>query len=414
MLDHIREQSNAGCENDISIVDILLDSNWCYENDLNIAYNVLQESPDVDHAIIFFQLPFEMLLPQEWINLKTMYIESKIRFRVIGANNNTINPSANFTINKRRNYYSLEDTTNAYLPDDHHGFLVRTQVMILYPVSGKRQLFYENYLEQIDRNLPKSILVPAEKNTWSEHPRPLNAMDYERDLLRRLKLETLYALKEFMPIYSVNCNAPYARAPRDLNNLFMMVQNGRFVTLGPGKSFVAEHAKSFTFNDYSANLAKLNNKLDQKVAPSIYEQYLLEAVREVDHGSYNLAIVHTVMILEWFVNEIIDDKIVSVIKKSLSQRQDLSKLTTSKILHEWSASLHEKYQKYMQIAGIKLDKKLLKELKLLIELRNRIVHKEQAQAVSKEIALKSIETGMNVIQQSMRKLRELSVAFNIK
>jgi len=406
MLEHIIEQSKAGWSGNKSIVDTLLDSNWCNKNDLLQAYDILSEETESDKVMVFFQLPSLILLPEEWIKFKTEYTDSQILFKTIGANNNTIEPSVSYSVVKRNNYNSHEITTNAYLPGDQYGFIVRTQVIIQYPIWGKRrQHYYRGYLDAFDRNQHNSVLIDAAKS-WAKDHRPLTAIEYELELLRRIYLETVNGLRRFIPVYNISCNDPYTHAPATLNSFFMMSQNGRIVTLGPGKSFIAEHVKPLTHNNnHGANLVKLNDNINSKMKPSIYEQYMLEAFREVDQESYNLSVVHTVMILEWFANEIIRDRIVSVINASFSEKPEIGTLAISKITHENSSSLFEKYQRYLNVAGIKLEKKLLLDLRAVIELRNKIIHRDQAKAVSKEVALRSISIGIDVIQKSMKALR---------
>ena len=71
-LGQIRNASKPGYSAKISIADALLEAHWCEEDDLLLAYQTLQES-DLDIAIVLFQLPFLIRLPEKWIPIRAEY-----------------------------------------------------------------------------------------------------------------------------------------------------------------------------------------------------------------------------------------------------------------------------------------------------------------------------------------------------
>src|SRR5687768_16281469 len=105
----------------------------------------------------------------------------------------------------------------------------------------------------------------------------------------------------------------------------MMVKNGRVVVrdFSEAKSENPRPRKSF---DYSSNLTLLRRRLSLNRKPSIYETYLLEAARQIELGAYNLAIVQTVMTLDWFANEIIEDHFWGQLKGLLEHKRELFQL----------------------------------------------------------------------------------------
>jgi hypothetical protein len=325
--------------------------------------------------------------------------------------------SFRFLFGFRTDYKSVEGFTNACLPVDLYGVLVRTEAMVLYRLWGPRQTFYRRYLSALEhamqtqekraaRALPRlrsaqldRILVDS-ANSWLEDGRPLTALRYELDLAHRLREETLSVLKNFLPQYAIACKDPYVQISKHLSSFFVMVQSGRLVVPGPGKSPLAQRVQAFEFADYSDNLTNLKARLKTGKKPTIYEEYLLEAVQEIDRGAYNLAVVLSVMVLEWFANEMIKDRLVSPITVSLPTPKDpnVAKYLVSRLSDDRS-TVNEKYSRQLPLAGINLRNDTLQHLATVTKLRNHIIHKDQVAPVGRERAMKVVEFAMSVIRE---------------
>jgi hypothetical protein len=294
MLDQIYDASEPGWSGTTSIVDTLLQARWCEERDLLRAFQTLQ-SETIDSVIVFFQLPSVMKLPEEWIEIKTKYTSPRICFRPIGTAGNELDPTRDFSVGQRTSYKELEPLMNASLPSDEYGSLVRTQVMVLYPLWGSRQPFYKHYLAMIKSDAQLKRVIVDASESWHNKKRPLTSLDYEVDLARKLRTEILTVLERFIPTYAVACKDPYIEIPKYLPSFFVMMKSGRLVTLGPGTSIVAHRARPFRFMDYSEGLCRLKELLESGSKHTVYEEYLLEAIREVDRGAFNLAVVQAVI-----------------------------------------------------------------------------------------------------------------------
>ena len=421
MLDEIRRASEIGWTKDVSILDTVLEACWCGESDLNCAYQAIT-SEEEDSAIVFFQLPFLIQLPNEWIQIQTKYTNVKIRFRSIGTPINELNHVKTYGVKRKTDYKSVETFTNACLPVDSYGILVRTQTMMLYRLWGPRQNFYQRYLDALERaihtqekrairTLPRlrsaqlDTLVVDSASSWLTDARPLTALRYELDLAHRLRDETLAVLKNFLPQYAIACKDPYVQIPNYLSGFFVMVKSGRLVVPGPGKSLLAQHVRPFEFVEYSENLTNLQTQLKTGKKPTVYEEYLLESIREVDRGAYNLAVVQSVMVLEWFANEMIKDRLVSPIIASVSNRPNIAEFVLSQASQD-RTRLHEKFRKQLHLAGIKLSKNTLQQLKVLFELRNHIIHRDQVAPLDRERAMEAVNLAMSVVRESMNSVQK--------
>lgn len=404
----IRNASKIGYSEKISIVDALLEGHWCEEDDLLLAYQTLQDS-DLDIAIVFFQLPFLMRLPEKWIPIRAEYGHPYVYFRTIGTIHNIVKRKEKYKVGIRTDFAETEKFKNAMLKNDFYGVLVRSQVLISFQLWEPRSRYYTAYLNAlISKRDFKSVIVNSAES-WLPDSQPLIAGTYETDLARRLRRETILALKEFIPAYAITCRDPYAQNLEYLNSYFMMVKSGRIVVLGTGLSMIAQFAQPFEFCDYSKNLSTLRRRLQSRKPPTVYEQYLLEAVRQVEIGSSNLAIVQTVMILDWFANEIIQDHLLPEVKESMSPRPNITKLIIDRLWEtsdgrkDWATRVPtlEKFTRYFPATGVMLPSHLQGELSKIIKLRNKIVHRIQTDPIKSGTAKEAINIGMAVIQHCM-------------
>jgi hypothetical protein len=387
VLDEIRNASKLGYTKAIStsIVDRLIAAEWCKEDDLLEAYEDFQNSGS-DRVIIFFQLPFLVKLPNKWIKIKSEYGNPYVKFKAVD---------------------SFEEQQHGRLNNDSYKDIKRTQVLISYQLWGERLQRYPTYLETLMNasEFKSVVLMEWEYSNRSEASRPFTPQTYELDVAKRLLLQTISVLKDFIPIYSVASKDSLSYIPKRLDRFFMMVKTGRIVI----REF-SESTTSITLtqkpDNYSTNLTALKRYLKQNRRPSIYEIYLLDAARQIEMGAYNLAIVQVVMILDWFANEIIEDHILSRLKKLLGNTPKLCDLIVERLWENKSdkrirVGTEEKFAKYFPAIGISLTPRLREDLRSLIEQRNRIVHRVQVAQIESSAASHAVDIGLDIVQHCM-------------
>jgi hypothetical protein len=407
VLNKIRAASRLGYTRKLetSIVDILLNAHWCEEKDLVCAYQCLEENAGPE-VIVLFQLPFLIRLPEEWIPIRSGHGRPRIRFRPTGSPFNLIDETLEHQISAREGFGVIEKMQNAFLPNDIYGVLVRTQVVASFSIWEPRSRFYVDYLKALSsENAMKSVLVSKELS-WTKESVALTPGTYEMDLAKRLHREMLSA---FIPTYSVACKDPSAHPMQSLDSFIMMVKTGRIVILDQGQSMLAQYAKEYRSQDFSKNLGYLQGRFESNRPPTIYERYLLEAIRQVEIGSSSLAVVQSVMILDWFANETIQQRLLPKIKGAIISEIVVTDLVMSKVWgtldgnNEWSTrvSTLEKFRTYFPAIGMSLTPRLTSKLIELVQLRNTIVHQIQVEPIKPELALTQVETAMNVIQHCL-------------
>lgn len=382
ILDEIQNASRFRSPKNVSttIVDRMINYRWCTADDLVLAYSDLQ-NPDLDRVVAFFQLPFSIRLPDKWIKVRSQYGNPYIRFRAID--------------NRR-------DEGGVVAGSYESG--MRTQVLMSYQLWERRRQLYATYLAAL--NEPRGIVKTKLKSTGF-----LNAVEYEQDLVKRLRLQTVEVLREFIPVYRVTCKDPFAYAPERLDAFFVMVKTGkvlvRDVVSAPP---TPRQVQTLTASDYSRNLSALRPRLNKPWQPSIYETYLLEAARQVELGACNLAVVQTLMILDLFANEIIEDHLFGKMKKALSSTPKVYGLAYERAWVNEAGrivpSTEEKYRKYFPIIGIALNPDLIGKFRKLNQRRNEIVHRMQADVIDRAEALSALDTGMAIIRHCMDCLLE--------
>lgn len=116
--------------------------------------------------------------------------------------------------------------------------------------------------------------------------------------------------------------------------------------------------------------------------------------------------MYTVMILEWFANEIIEDHFLSKIEKNLGEGDPLSKIAIERLWRSGKnkdirVSVKDRLTKYFNAIGIVFPGKLNQDLLKTIALRNKIVHHRQTEKMNKETAYHAVDVGMNVIDHSL-------------
>lgn len=362
-----------------STVDRLIDSHWCRNEDLVLAYTDLQ-SPDLDRAVVFFQLPFLMRLPDKWLKVRSEYGNPYMRFRPV-----TFSRSS-------ENQFTADSSESSNL----------TQVLMSYQLWDRRRQLYGPYLEALAE--PRQVVKTKLKSTGF-----LNAVEFEQDLIKRLRLQSLQVLKDFIPTYRVTCRDPFAFAPERLDHFFLMVKNGKIVIRDLVSSGSVNQPKALKPPpDYSRNFTNLRNRLKAPWRPSIYETYLMEAARQIEVGAPNLAMVQIVMILDWFANEIIENHLLKKMKGALDFYSGAYSLTEEYLWEDKRdrivPSTEEKYLKYFPVIGISLTSSLIGDLRTMLKRRNAIIHRSQAAPIDPAIAMDTLEAGMNIIRHCMDSL----------
>jgi hypothetical protein len=167
--------------------------------------------------------------------------------------------------------------------------------------------------------------------------------------------------------------------------------------------------------DHSGNFKRLRGSIASGRPPSIYERYLLEASRQANSGATNLAIVYTVMVLDWLANELITDGIVRTVDQSVKHTGKIAGLVRERL---WESDLPngrsrtqvrtpEKFEKYLPAIGLELPEGLHAQLNDVIRLRNRIIHQTQTAVIERAVADHAIDVGMRVFEFCMQKRIEL-------
>lgn len=415
ILSEVRERSRNGYARKQSILDPLLHARWCDEVDIERTYDLVRSS-DQAVAVLLFQLPFRIRLPEKPIRLPAKEGNPYALFRTIGAGTNRLDGSGHLTIKERESFDKVEDFQNAELPHDPYGMLVRTQVIMSFQLWGPRQAFYANYLRASgNARAFYNVLVDGSKSWRADHT-GMTCGIYEVDLFNRLALEAMSVMRAFLKMYAVACRDPEALAWRDMRAerlpcCFMMVQSGRLVVPRAAHSMIADFVRPVTLQDFRPQLRALKHYMERGRTPSEYEMYLLDAVRQLERGATDLAVVHAVMILEWFVNVVIEEHLVVRIRREVADpglARFLSDRTweTQRGRDKWHVRIRliDKFREYLPLAGVRLDPALLGRLEHVILIRNRIAHRSSKTNVSAAEALDAVDTGMQIINSAMDQL----------
>lgn len=386
----VRDSSALGYVGRMPIVDRLLTEGWCSLEDLAFGCSTLRES-DRPVMMAFFEVPFRIFLPDhKWLRLSSPYGQPYICFAQLP-------PSPNDEINTR--------TTPKH----------RSQVMVSFHLWGRRREFYEHYLAAVGNPAIWSSCIVSTEESWLSNRAPLTPATYEAEVATRLYVETRRVLKAFMPIYQLAARDSEAIVPPILNHYFTMAKNGRIVVVRTPEITPTRRPDATPSEDRSGNLKRLRAHLASGRTPSVYENYLLEAVRLAKSGAANLAVVYTVMILDWFANELIRDGILRIVDTSLRHAGKIASLVRERL---WESDLPnskfrtqirtpEKFEKYLPAIGLELPERLQHELNEVIRLRNRIIHKTQNAAIEPVAAEHAIDVGMRVIEFCMQTRIEL-------
>jgi len=394
-----------------TIVDNLLKGKWCEECDLIESYNRLSNAIEPS-VVTFCQLPFPVFLPSKWIKtgfkIDTNY---EIRFRVIGSLKNNLDKERSFKVISRENFDEEDRYINGWIQNDYTGQLVRTQVLIIFTLWGYRYEIFHGYKQTLEKS--------KKGNTIIENPRVRNPKDnnyftigtYESDILHRLKREVIKIFKNIIPVYSITCRQPIQDSYSNLYNYFIMMQSGRIVVSDLGESMLTSQVKEYPFSQYDKYLEHFSNFWTKRNKLSIYESYLMNAFNYIQAGSTNLAVIYSIMILEWFSHEIIAHYYPPLLHKKL-QNEALFNLVKSKSYKnkendDFRAPLFDRYKSYFPAIGINLSSKYLDQLNKIKKRRNSLIHKTKDDFISSKEAQSVVSLALEIINHVMEQLNKI-------
>lgn len=394
MLDEIaeflRQSSTIGYSNRSNIIDKLIADGWCSIDTLAFAYAAMRDS-DRPVLIALFDLPYRVMLPErKWLHVPAPYGNPYICFAPMPL-----------------------PPPNGAAPDLRPK--ARTQALVSFQLWGRRREFYEDYLAAVASHSTFNVHFVPSRASWLSNFSPLTPATYEAELTTRIYRETRDVIKLFLKTYKVAARDPKAYLPARFDSFFVMTKHGRVVVVKGAVPPTEELAVVEPPIDHSGNLKRVASMMKAGRQPSIYEQYLLEAARQAEDGSASLAIVYTVMILDWFANELIHDGIVRPVERSLKNAGPLASLVRERLWESDSPSsrfktqvrLPEKFEKYLPTMGLELPPDLKAQLLEVIKLRNRVIHKTQTAVIERQVADHAINVGMKVIEFCMCRRIEL-------
>ena len=385
----LRQNSAIGYANRSNIIDKLVDDCWCSIETLTFAYDAMGNT-DRPVAMAFFELPYRVLLPErKWLRVHSEYGNPYVCFAPM--------PHSNSRAPK------------------HLKSGLRSQALISFQLWGRRREFYEDYLAAVGSAGTYEIHIVTTKDSWLSNFSPLTPATYEAELTTRIYKEAREVMKVFLRTYRVAARDPKAHLPAQFESFFVMTKHGRVVVVKGREPVLENPSVPPSPADHSGNFNRLTSMVKSGRQPSVYEQYLLEAARQAEDGSPNLAIVYTVMILDWFANELIHDGIVRPVERSLKKagpiaglvRERLWESDNPKSRFRTQVRMPEKFEKYLPTMGLELPADLKNQLLDVIKLRNRIIHKTQTAVIQREIADHAISVGMKVIEFCMCRRIEL-------
>lgn len=247
--------------------------------------------------------------------------------------------------------------------------------------------------------------------SWVAEGRPLSAETYESGLASRLHHESVRVMRSFIEAYSVLCRDLYAGLSSQLSNFFVMMKNGRLVVRPKHEVInVDEQGTRTVVPPITAR--QFLKAVAERSRFSDYERFLVDAIRHIDSGHANLAVVQAVMILDWFANTIIADQVIKPVRLRLQEKPVLQSFVVSKIWESANRKAKirvrtlEKFKDYFPVAGIVLRAQLFGRLEAVISLRNAIVHQRQIEPLETERAYEALETAMLVVRESLSQLKD--------
>lgn len=393
------------------IEDSLLKAKWCEEEDLSRAREALRD-PSILNVVAFFQLPFRVRLEEKWFRLDhPQKPPSYVYFRPVGTRINALDKdyeARSLQITKGPGFSDITGTLNAELRGDQFGAFIRTQALLSVKLWGFWAEKYPSYLAAIESS-PKEMLYPH-KVLDEETKLPWTAEYFESRLVRRIGTFSWELLNLWLPCYRVACLAPEARQLEAVDNYFLMDKKGRVVPAGQGQSEIERKLR--TFRKYPAedreNANRLAHRLRTRPVVTVYEEYLLNALLQIDLGHPELAFVQTVMTVEWFFNEIVSNRLVQPIYERLSlSPEKIKDYVRTRIEFSNRGPLDERIKTYLGLLNLELPEKAIwSDFLRVVKRRNQLVHRLSKRDVTVDEARSAVACGIGIIDSIMTQLLE--------
>ena len=406
-IESIYENSQRGYA--ICPLDGLLNEHWCEEEDLMLAGSLLSKDESIDNVVAFFQLPYRIKLPEKWIRLPKTKGNPYIYFRTTGTALNTLEKrdgNAPIRLDKGSRTDGLIKSWNAELKPDLFGLYIRTQVLISVELWDDWGKVYQEYLKCIQKN-PKQLLGEGNLRTEANQI-PWNAEIYETELTKRIQKICIGELNNMIPAYRIACRDSLVKEINNIECFFWMNKTGRIIKTVQETSEIKRKLSQFQTKQIEGNLKKFQNRLKKKNVNYIYEEYILDALRQIDIGFPALAVVQIIIVLEWFVNEIIHEKFTKGMKV-LSENVKFHDFIYERMWQKDGRSpkgrgfvrTEEKFNEYLPALGIKMYSKTANDLQKLIRKRNDIVHHIAKTDITSSEAHDAVNIGLQVIEEIM-------------
>jgi hypothetical protein len=383
----------------------LLEAKWCEQEDIDRASMILANA-EFPCVVIFLQLPYCLRLPEAWFRIPydptSVYGFSRVTSTVT---NEVEKPPGSLQIRFDSSFSDTCRIRNGMLENDPYGFVSRSQVLLSVQLWRRwAELYprYRHFIEhQPDANLyERKVLDAADNQPWT-------AANYQYKLARRLRHEAVAILNFFLPSYRVSCLDPRAKNVEIVEKFFVMDQDLRLIPLGRGKTLLERDLRPVEAGRYSNK--DFLTRLSRRPTNTIYEEYLLNALRHVDIGLPELAVVQTVMTLEWFFSEIISDRVTRRLEASreiLGAR--FRRLIRQRVsFGDERSKLTDRIRDYLdaiELPVFSAEPQLWDDLHQLVALRNRTVHRLREASVSSEEGRWSVAVGMRIIDATMTRL----------
>lgn len=359
-LEEIERVSKRGYSKGTHIIKNFVEGNWCEKDELILAYkDITKPKTEVDNRVtVFFQIPYEIKVASRWIKfnyLPDFPLEFKLGSPYLWFKSKTINGK------------------------------IFTQILISFQLWDKMRILYPDYLQALENNFHTIDVPYSLSSTGRLSPEHFEIKEY--GLGNMLLMQSRIVLEQFIKIYKIiGIDNSVPAIKHDLFNFFLMVKNGRLVKYSKYKfedEDILENSEHILDDKrekqrYQINLKKLENWLKTNRPPSVYEEYLLETSKLLNIGLNNLAIVQSVMILEWFANVVLEKHLVSYIKKNFHSNLKLERYLIKKIsdtsknhlnienkLENYDSFTRPETSKELEKAKQGLKKQLLTEEELL-------------------------------------------------
>ena len=367
-LETIREESET--KSGKQPVDTLLIRHWCAEEDLLSAASALSADSEIDNAVVFFQLPHAIRFKPQWIPIPA----------------------------KRGHPYAFFRTlSNESDP--------RTQVLISFELWLPWQSLYRSYLARIGVEPKKSL--SHERIKIRDTPTLLTPAVYEAELAGSLRRHAAQLFnRNILPSYRVVCRDPYAQAQKVLQCFFVMYKSGRIVLLGdnPNTPNSGRQARQPTDSTLLSG-SEFKKWFRTRKEPSVYEEYILDGLRQVDLGFPELAVVQTVICLEWFANEVISQRLSS---RASQIEERFSRLIfdnlwgkDGRLQRGGYVTTWDKFRRYLPALGVSLSISILQEVGALFDVRDDVVHHLHKVKVDDERGRWAVNVGLKTIAEAM-------------